>query len=47
MFYIKWMRWYDREPPTSDVRKHAAWESEEPVKPKWLVELEEGMEVKE
>jgi hypothetical protein len=41
-FYNNYSKWLSREPSTANFIAHAKWEDEEPVKPKWLIEYEEG-----
>ena len=36
-------KWLFREPSTRHPILHSRWEKEEPVKPKWLKEYEEGL----
>lgn len=46
-FYNVYTKWLEREPSTAKFVAHARWEDEEPVKPKWLIEYEEGIVVVE
>ena len=36
-------KWLNSEPATRNPILHSRWEKEEPVKPKWLKEYEEGL----
>lgn len=40
-FYDRYNKWLEREPTTANLILHGRWETEEPVKPKWLVDHEE------